>query len=594
MNQSVIVNFFKKEILSMSSWQSAYQSINELDAYKDNALGLFALALKFGLEDLPSVAADCVTDGSDDKKLDIVYLNQEEKYAVIAQCYFSSKDKDKAPANKASDLNTGIGWLLQREINDVPERIKSSAINLREAIKQDEVEKIYVWYVHNLPESTNVEEELKTVQQTVSNTLNSSFSEKKIQVIYCEVGTNCLQTWYEECQTPILVTEEISFDCKSGYEIEGEDWKAYCTAVSAEKLYQLYRKYQTKIFSANIRDYLGSRASDSNINNGIKNTVENDAGNFWVYNNGLTIITHSYDVKEGESRKIIVSGLSIVNGAQTTGAIGSLKVPPGNSAMVQARFIAINQGNPDLIQQIIQFNNSQNKVEAADFRSTDKIQKRLKTEMQEIPDAEYEGGRRGGAGDAIRRRPNLLASYSVGQALAAFHGDPITAYNKKSGIWINDRLYSKYFNERTKASHLVCTYSLVKAIETKKEELIKKQELTTIQSNVLSFFRKRGSIYLFTYAISSCLEVFLDRKIPDLFSVSFGKKCSPIQARENWNLVIDKLLPFCTQLNTALDNSLKNIGEIEAAINNLRSLVAATRDSNQEIYSEFADCIEIK
>lgn len=262
--------------------------------------------------------------------------------------------------------------------------------------------------------------------------------------------------------------------------------------------------------------------------------------------------------------------------------------------MVQARFIAINQGNPDLIQQIIQFNNSQNKVEAADFRSTDKIQKRLKTEMQEIPDAEYEGGRRGGAGDAIRRRPNLLASYSVGQALAAFHGDPITAYNKKSGIWINDRLYSKYFNERTKASHLVCTYSLVKAIETKKEELIKKQELTTIQSNVLSFFRKRGSIYLFTYAISSCLEVFLDRKIPDLFSVSFGKKCSPIQARENWNLVIDKLLPFCTQLNTALDNSLKNIGEIEAAINNLRSLVAATRDSNQEIYSEFADCIEIK
>lgn len=81
-----------------------------------------------------------------------------------------------------------------------------------------------------------------------------------------------------------------------------------------KKLYQLYRKYQTKIFSANIRDYLGSRASDSNINNGIKNTVENDAGNFWVYNNGLTIITHSYDVKEGESRKIIVSGLSIVNG----------------------------------------------------------------------------------------------------------------------------------------------------------------------------------------------------------------------------------------------------------------------------------------
>ncbi|MDR5610795.1 MULTISPECIES: AIPR family protein [unclassified Arsenophonus] len=89
------------------------------------------------------------------------------------------------------------------------------------------------------------------------------------------------------------------------------------------KIYTVYtKKHSQKIFSANVRDYLGSRSTDSNINHGIKNTIKSDTDNFWAYNNGLTILTHSYELKEN---KIKVKGLSIVNGAQTTGAIGSLE-----------------------------------------------------------------------------------------------------------------------------------------------------------------------------------------------------------------------------------------------------------------------------
>lgn len=153
---------------------------------------------------------------------------------------------------------------------------------------------------------------------------------------------------------------------------------------------------------------------------------------------------------------MIIQGLSIVNGAQTTGAIGSLKKLPDEKAMVQARFIAVDSSSEYLIENIIRYNNSQNKVEAADFRSTDKTQKRLKEEFNLIPDAEYEGGRPGSSSDVIRRRPNLLGSYTVGQALAAFHGDPITAYNKKAGIWINNKTYDKLFNDSTKAAHIIC------------------------------------------------------------------------------------------------------------------------------------------
>jgi len=79
-----------------------------LTRYGDNALGLFALALRFGLDDLDTVAADSLTDGSDDKKCDIIYIDPDEGHAVLAQCYYSTRTRSSAPANKASDLNTAV------------------------------------------------------------------------------------------------------------------------------------------------------------------------------------------------------------------------------------------------------------------------------------------------------------------------------------------------------------------------------------------------------------------------------------------------------------------------------------------------------
>lgn len=573
----------------MNSWESAYNVLDDLADYKDNALGLFALGLRFGLDDLSSIGIDAVTDGSDDKKLDIVYINPEEEYAVIGQCYYSTKDKFSAPSNKASDLNTGAGWLLQRNIDEVPNRIKSAAVNLRQYIKEGTIKHIHLWYVHNLPESHQVENELITVQQTSEAILKREYPEFKVEVSYKEVGSNVLKEWYEDCKTPILINETVLFKTVGGYEINGNGWTSFSTAIQARDLARLYRKHKTKIFSANIRDYLGSRKSDSNINNGIKRTVENEPADFWAFNNGLTVLTHSYIASDNS---VEVRGLSIVNGAQTTGAIGSLNRLPDSKAMVQARFIAVDKSSDFLIENIIRYNNSQNKVEAADFRSTDKIQKRLKDEFSLIPDAEYEGGRRGSTSDVIRRRPNLLGSYTVGQALAAFHGDPITAYNKKAGIWINNKTYDKLFNENTKASHIICCYGLVRAIEKKKKQLQVKSSLTRDDEKILDFLRQRGAIFLTTYAFSYCLETILDRSVPNLFRVSFGKGCSPTQAVDNWLAVIDILIPFVEQLNPAIEKGLKNSSEIEQAVSTFNALAKATRSVNASIFDNFKAKVE--
>ncbi|HDL00904.1 MAG TPA: hypothetical protein ENH23_01555, partial [candidate division Zixibacteria bacterium] len=492
----------------MSNWKEAFKAREDLADYSDNGLALFALALYFGVEDLETIAADAITDGNDDKKCDMVYINTEDEYAVLAQCYISTKDKPSAPANKASDLNTGVAWLLQRNIDEVPERIHSAAVEIRNAIKSNQIKTLYIWYVHNLPESINVETELVTVQQTAKTALDSDFPDISISIQYVEVGENTLTNWYEETLSPILVNDEFEINTEGGYSIHGDKWKSFSTAIPARFLYRVYKKHKTKIFSANIRDYLGARSTNSNINNGIRKTIENEPNDFWAFNNGLTVLTHSFDINS--SKKLTLQGFSIVNGAQTTGAIGSLNKLPSETARVQARFVSITDGDQELIHKIIQFNNSQNKVEASDFRSTDKFQKRLKSEFDSIPDSEYEGGRRGGSADVIRRRANLLPSYTVGQALACFNQEPIVAYNQKTAIWVNDRLYSKYFNEKTKATHIVCAYSLLRAVEATKKKLLeksKKSTLTNLEEEYLSYFRQRGSIFLLTSSIVSCLVI---------------------------------------------------------------------------------------
>lgn len=580
------------------TWKEAFDTRDDLKQYGDCAIGLFALALRFGIDDLDSVAAESITDGNDDKKCDLIYLDREEGVAIVAQCYFSSKRKESAPANKASDLNTAIAWLLLRPISELPERIKSQATALRSAIQDGELFNFEVWYVHNLPESKNVKHELETVNISMTSIFQNTYPNCKITTQSKEIGIQAFENLYTETLSPILIDELFTIEIQSGFKLESDNWKAYVTAIPARFLYNVYKKKSTLLFSANVRDYLGSRKSDANINNGIKTTAESSPKNFWVFNNGITVLTHSFeDVEEKGKKYLNIRGISIVNGAQTTGAIGSLSKAPDNEVKVPARFVQTS--NTELINDIIQYNNSQNKITASDFRSTDRTQKRLRNEVEKIPNAKYEGGRRGGYKGVIERNKYLLPSYTVGQSLAAFHQDPVTAYNHKSEIWVADKTYSKYFNDDTTGEHIIFCYSLLRSVEENKRTLIAKSKsnegsMTTQEKELLAYFRYRGSTYLFVSAIASCLETLLGRKITNYFYVSFGSRVSPKEATQHWIEVVHVISPFSSQLREALTEGLKSLDRAQKSVAIFRSLVQATSSANAELYKRFSRNIIIK
>ncbi len=272
-----------------------------------------------------------------------------------------------------------------------------------------------------------------------------------------------------------------------------------------------------------------------------------------------------------------------------------------NHQMIQqklpVRFVKTSDAN--VINNIIQYNNSQNKITASDFRSTDYVQKRLSSEVQAIPDAVYQGGRRGGVTDIIRRDKRIMPSYTVGQALAAFHQDPVTAYNKKADIWVSDTLYSKYFHDRTTGQHIVFVYALLRVVEDKKRLLVEKSKkgtdnLTDIETRQLQYFRSRGSTYLLTTAIAKCIETFLKRKIPNAFRLSFGDKTSPGKAQEIWKDIVEVVSMFSPQLEEAFTDGLKNTDKVTNVTQTVQSLIQATSEANAAKYANFAEHVIIK
>ena len=114
---------------------------NLKNLYGDNALLLYALQLKFDIEDIDSVATDALTDGADDKKCDLIYVDRESGIAVVAQAYNRPNPKltDLAKESKASDLNAAAAWVFTEDLSQVPNTIKDAVLDLQDAIKEQAI-----------------------------------------------------------------------------------------------------------------------------------------------------------------------------------------------------------------------------------------------------------------------------------------------------------------------------------------------------------------------------------------------------------------------------------------------------------------------
>lgn len=468
------------------------------DYGEDKAYLTWVMGIYLDRDDINDLASDCLTDGKNDKKIDFISIDEGLSKITIVQGYYSTKARDIAPSNKAADLNTALAWLTVGDLNDVSGNLRELMKSCRELINQDEISVIEILYVHNLPESANCRKEL----ETAANHLKELLSDKDIEVKFNELGTSAIEELYVKRESPIAIKEKLSIPAKPLYEESSDSWIAYVFSVSGDWLNSLYKKYDDKLFSANYRGFLGA-GKRKKINNAIQQSAEKSPTNFWVFNNGITVLT--LDVDSSPKDSTIIEGISIINGAQTTGSLGSLKCTV-NLKCIKVLCRVIKCKDPKLIPQIIKANNSQNSITSWDIYSNDPIQKSLKDKFS-IYNKEYSLKR---GFDDFRHE---LSIFNVAQPVLAFEGNYKDAARGKNYIFQTNTLYEQIFNRETKARHILLAYVVSDSISTVKSRLWSKIELTDKDSRLLNLFINLKFKMFFLSLLANTFSIYTETDI---------------------------------------------------------------------------------
>lgn len=476
------------------------------DFGKGNAHLAWVMALYLDHPSALTLGSEGITDGGGDKKIDFIKLDKDLRKIVFAQGYYTSKNVDSAPANKASDLNTASAWLISGDTSQVPDNLKAIIEDCREAISENEIDQIELLYVHNLPESVNVSRELDTAAKHLTSSLPAEF---EIAVIYKELGLENTERLFLVQESSIIIQETIECPTVIEYQETGPNWTASIMSVPGFWLRDLFLKHGDELFSANYRGFLGVNRRKK-INSGIKNTAEKQPQNFWVFNNGITILTTK--VKK-EKSKVIIDGISIINGAQTTGSIGSLD---GSIDLSKVKVLArvIECSDHKTIDEIVKYNNTQNKITTWDKFSNDPQQKRIQEEF-----ATY------GHNYSLKRgfdNNSHLGIEVVAQPAIALEGHYQEANGGKNGVFESDKMYRTAFEDK-KAKHLLFTYTIARAMDERRNELKRKQSdnsIIELELKQLVLLRNLRFKYFFISVFGKTLDVILGKNV-DLGQIGY-------------------------------------------------------------------------
>ena len=173
-------------------------------------------------------------------------------------------------------------------------------------------------------------------------------------------------------------------------------YEAYLAVVPASILARLYERWGARLLEQNVRCFLQARGK---VNKGIRNTILNDPGMFFAYNNGITATAEYVDteVSGGTVRIRSMRNFQIVNGGQTTASLFSAFKK--DKADIDGIFVQMKLSvvQPDeavnIVPKISEYANSQNRVNAADFFANHPFHVRMEDSSRRVwapsPDDSY-------------------------------------------------------------------------------------------------------------------------------------------------------------------------------------------------------------
>jgi len=226
-------------------------------------------------------------------------------------------------------------------------------------------------------------------------------------------------------------------------------------ALDARQLIKAYQELdKDALFSLNIRNYIGNTST----NKAIIKTAEQNSENFFLYNNGISCLASKVTPSE---KSVSVSGLQVINGAQTVKALvyadrdakrNGKDIWSASAPYVLVRITEVPEGYGSagsVREKITQYNNTQNTIKISDFRSNDDVQSNLRKQFGDIS----RGGKRIAylpkRTDRVPSNSEVIRLEEFAKSVYAFLYDPTDFSGSTSFLFNTDPSggYTKVFGD---------------------------------------------------------------------------------------------------------------------------------------------------
>jgi hypothetical protein len=425
---------------------------------EDHAFTAWYAKVALRLDDAEALEAMSY-DGGNDRGIDFFLVDDERERIIVGQSkYFKKSDRNPKPAELTHLFNTA------EELTDPQELRDAGRDDLADAGEDYLEARLKGWAgnLHLIYPGRQNDELDRLVRGFNQRNLRENISAAVIKL-------DDLELLYEDYVGTVgrVLKGTLQLGDSERYEEDNEAFgRALVCTIPGASLKALYIEHGNRLFDQNVRLFLGTRTGS--VNAGIRDTLKDPAEReyFWAYNNGITIVATSFEVDD-EADVVTMDEFSIVNGCQTTVSIGESSDAAANDVAVLARVVA---AKPDLVDSIIRFTNSQTPIAIWDISARDKVQQRLKRELEELDEPWFYSLRRGEF-DTLQNKDDfgpygarrvLPFPLSV-QFLGSLRGIPVEAYKDKARLFTVHK--DKVFPNDVTAADVLWAWTVGQAVE---------------------------------------------------------------------------------------------------------------------------------
>lgn len=340
------------------------------------ALAAMAVVMSCGVD--YGLAAQSVTDDYHDMGIDAIYNDTVQKKLILVQSKWRKDGTGSVSQEEAHVFAEGVDRIINLELQGCNKKIAAKQPEIDAAIHDMDYQ-IESIFCHTGSQGMDtyalrpINDLLGRTNIAGSNEL-LTFSEVKLQEVY--------QFLANGQNSDNIILDNVVL---TNWGMVDTPFKAYYGTVSVSAIGEWYNQYGNRLFAKNIRYYKGS----TEVNQGIKDVLRNEPENFFYYNNGIKLLCKKITRKilHGTTREMglfVLEGVSLVNGAQTTGTIGTLFAESPEiltTANVLIQMIDLGDSDEAQATQITKLSNTQNRIDGKDFASLDPNQERLRMEL---------------------------------------------------------------------------------------------------------------------------------------------------------------------------------------------------------------------